>query len=192
MMLLLILAAGGWEHVETKDGIELYQRDLEGERLVELKLVTVSKLPVEALCSAAYGPSTLDKDEPGISERRLLSNDGGVRITYERISAPVVNDRDYAVRAVKEPMPGGGCRTRFEAANEHAPKLPDGVVRIDKLRGGFTFEPVGDSVVCTYTIFTDPAGATPALLVEGRRKKNAMQWLKMVLARAARSADGGD
>ena len=215
LVVLALAASGAWTLVEKTDGVELYQRELEGERVVELKAVTVSTLPVDTLCTAAFGGTTLDPAEPDITVRKVVSFDGGVRIAYEQISAPVVSDRDYAVKAVKEPLPNGGCRTRFEAANEHAPPLPKGFVRIEKLRGSWTFEPVGGGepssaridgrsvpvveqrdavarepsdpkyVVCTYTIFTDPGGSLPAVFVEGPRRKTALKWVKLVLQRAA-------
>jgi len=196
-LLVLAAAAGDWKLVDKADGIELYERELPGERVVELKAGFVSKLPVAALCESALGPTTLDKNEPDITLRRLLWYDGGVRVEYEQISAPVVSDRDYAVLSYKEATPGGGCRTRFEAANQYAPKLPDGFVRIDKLRGGWTFEPLaGDAglVLCTYTVFTDPGGSLPAAFIEGPRKKAAFKWVKLVQARAAQlpvARDGG-
>ncbi len=195
-VLVLLAAAPAWTLVEKTDGIELYEREVPGERLVELKAGTFSKLPVGALCEAALGPTTLDKAEPDITLRRFVPNDAGVRVEYEQISAPMVSNRDYAVLSYKEALPNGGCRTRFEVANQYAPKLPDGFVRIEKLRGGWSFEPVPGSpglVLCTYTVFTDPGGSLPAMLVEGPRKKAAFQWVKLVLARAQAAAgrDGG-
>jgi hypothetical protein len=195
LLALALAAVPQWKQVDKADGIETYERDVEGERVVELKLVTVSKLPVDALCTAALGPTTLDPAEPDITLRKLLSFDGGVRVEYEQVSAPVVSDRDYAVASYRTDLPNGGCRTHFEAANQYAPKLPDGFVRIEKLRGGWSFEPVaGGNVVCTYTVFTDPGGSLPAAFVEGPRKKTAVKWVKLVLERAAKAAaqrDGG-
>lgn len=189
---LLVAAASSWSLVEKTGDIELYQRELDGERVVELKAVTVSKLSVDALCTAAYGSDKVDPAETEVKLRKLVSNENGVRITYEQVSAPIVNDRDYAVKAVREALPNGGCRTHFEAANEHAPPLPKGFVRIEKLRGGWTFEPMaGGNVVCTYVIFTDPGGSLPAMLIEGTRKKTAVNRVKLMLERAARVADAG-
>lgn len=193
-LLLLVAAASPWSLVEKTGDIELYQRELDGERVVELKAVTVSKLSVDALCTASYGSDKLDAAESEVKLRKLVSNENGVRITYEQVSAPVVSDRDYAVKAVREPLPNGGCRTRFDAANEHAPPLPKGFVRIEKLRGSWTFEPMaGGNVVCTYVIFTDPGGSIPAMLIEGTRKKTAVNRVKLMLERAARlaAADAG-
>ncbi|MBK7857608.1 MAG: hypothetical protein IPJ65_03060 [Archangiaceae bacterium] len=194
-VLLLTLAADptGWTPVEKSDGIELFQRELPGERLVELKAITRSKLPVEALCTSAAGGDTLDKREPDIIMRRVVSNAGGVKVTYEQVGTPVISDRDYAVATRRIALPNGGCSTRFEAANQYAPKLPDGFVRIEKLRGSWAFEPQPNGeVLCTYTIFTDPGGPMPAVFIEGPRKKAARTWVKLVLDRAAASAaDGG-
>lgn len=185
LLAALLRAASSWSLVEKSDGVELYERELEGERLVELKAVTVSKLPVEALCGAAFGDGKVDAAETEIKLRKIVAGDAGYRVAYEQVSAPVVSDRDYAVVATKESLPGGGCRTHFEAANQFAPAVPKGFVRIEKLKGSWTFEPQpGGSVRCTYVIFTDPGGSIPALFIEGTRKSTAMKWVKLVLERA--------
>ena len=76
--------AGPWQHVGTEAGVELYEHELPGERVVELKAVTV---------------------------------------------------------------PGGGCRQRFFAESAAAPPPVEGLVRIEKLRGSWTFEPADGGVV---------------------------------------------
>jgi hypothetical protein len=197
-LVLLALAAdpGPWKLVDTTDdGITLSARELPNERVVELRAQVSSKSSIPALCASAYGGATLDKAEPDITTRKLLRENGAnERVTYEQISAPVVSDRDYAVRSVREPFGEGGCRVVFAADNQEAPPLPKSFVRIEKLRGSWTFEPQGDGgVAATYVIFTDPGGSLPALFVEGPRKKTALKWVRLVLARAqaAEAADAG-
>jgi hypothetical protein len=182
---LVLLVSPAWSLVEKNDGIELYERELPGERVVELKLVTVSKRPLDKLCLAAYGDRVVEPNEPDVASRKMLWQDGGTRVCYETVQAPMVSNRDYAVVSTIEGTPAGGCRTHFEAANQYAPPLPGGYVRIDKMRGGWSFEPApGGNVVCTYTVFCDPGGSIPAMLIEGPRKKSAVQWMKHVMERA--------
>jgi hypothetical protein len=81
----------------------------------------------------------------------------------------------------------------FEAANELAPKSPPGWVRIEKLKGAWIFEPApGGRTRVTYVIHSDPAGAIPAFMVEGSRRKIALKWIKMLLSRGVDPAPPAD
>ncbi len=186
VLALTLTVEPGWKKLDTVDGIAIFSREVVGERLVELRLTTVSKSSVEKLCDAAFGKATLDPKEPDIALRKLISETANSRVTYEQISAPVVSDRDYAVRATKELRENGTCRMAFEVANELAPPVPKGFVRISKLRGSWEFEPAPDGTTrATYVIFTDPAGSLPAMFIEGPRRKTAVTWVKLVLERAS-------
>ena len=183
-LLLILTAAPQWEPGDTVDGISMASRALPDERLVELKLTAMSKASVVKLCEAAFGPKVLDPKEPDITLRRVIRAGEGELITYEQISPPIVSNRDYVVRATKQQLPNGACRVTFAAANELAPPLPDGFVRISKLHGSWDFEPVGEQTRITYVIFADPGGAIPAVLIEGPRRKTAVAWMKLILERA--------
>lgn len=185
-ILLVLAAAPDWKQLDPVDGIAMSSRELPGERLVELKLTVLSKLSIPKLCSAAFGPKGLDPNEPDITLRRVIREAPGELVTYEQISPPIVNNRDYAVRAIKEVLPSGGCRVTFAAANELAPPVPSGFVRIQKLHGSWDFEAAAEQTKVTYVIFADPAGAIPAAFIEGSRRKTAVAWMKLVLNRAAK------
>lgn len=185
-LLLVLAAAPEWSKPDTADGITLSAREVPGERVVELKLSTLTKLSVEALCAAAFGQKALDPSEPDITLRRVVKEGPDELVTYEQISPPIVNDRDYAVRTRRQPLPGGGCLVSFAAANELAPPLPDGFVRIQKLRGSWHIAAEGAQTRLTYLIFADPGGSIPAAFIEGSRKKTAVVWMKLMLARAAK------
>jgi hypothetical protein len=184
-LLLVLAAAPEWKQHDPVDGIAIASREVPNERVVELRLTTTSKASVDALCTAGFGPKGLDPTEPDITLRRVLEEGAGWQVTYEQISPPIVNNRDYAVRSKKEVLPNGTCRVSFAAANELAPPLPRGFVRIEKLRGSWEFEPAGAQTRVTYVIFTDPGGSIPAAFIEGSRRKTAVAWVKLVLNRAA-------
>jgi hypothetical protein len=189
VLALALTAEPAWKKLDTVDGIGVFSRELPEERCVELRLTSLIHAPVDVLCDAAFGLPTLDPSEPNVILRRLISDtpDGG-RVTYEQIESPIGSNRDYAVRAFKV-RADGKCKTTFVAANEFAPPLPDGYVRIQKLYGGWEFEPAGDgSTRATYKIFTDPGGSVPAIFVEGTRRRAAIKWFQLVLERAAPKA----
>ena len=88
--LLLVLAASPeWKTYDPVDGISIASRDVPGERVVELKLTTKSKLSVEKLCESAAGPKVLDPAEPDITLRRVIRETPEERVTYEQSSSPV-------------------------------------------------------------------------------------------------------
>jgi ribosome-associated toxin RatA of RatAB toxin-antitoxin module len=152
--------------------------------VVELKLTTTTTKTVKSLCDAAFGTGKFDPAEPDLKARTILSQSENERVTYEQISPPLVANRDYAVRAKRLFDADGSCRMTFEAANEVAPKSPDGWVRISKLKGVWRFEPQADGrTKVTYLIHSDPAGSIPTFMVEGSRKSIAVKWVKMLLSR---------
>jgi hypothetical protein len=193
LMLMAVLASGGseWSKVDTVDGIELFARELPNERFHELKLIATVPFSPEALCDAAYGDSHIQTGEPDIVSRKLITEkrngDDAERVTYERAAPPVVSARDFALRVKKESS-GGACRLWFGAANELAPPMPAGVVRIEKLRGSWIFTPVEGGTRVTYTVFTDPGGDVPAMFIHGPLKGTAVNVVKYVLGRAQRNA----
>lgn len=188
LMLVAVLGADAeWKKLDPIDGIELWSRPVAGSSVVELKLVTTVRADPQRLCDEAFGKGELDPEEPDLKARTVLASGPDTRLTYDQISPAVVSNRDYAVRATRERLPGNACRMVFAAANEGAPPLPKGFVRITKLKGEWRFEPVEPAghTRLTYTVHSDPAGSIPAFLVEGKRRTFAVQWVKLITKRAS-------
>ena len=182
---LTLTASPDWSKVSDNDGVTIESRPVEGSKLVELRLSTKSTKSVESLCDAAFGDGKFHPDEPDLKKKEILSETADERVTYEQISPPVVANRDYAVRATRVRPAPDTCAIRFQAANELAPKSPDGWVRIEKLYGEWKFVKQADGTTAiTYFIFSDPAGSIPTFMVEGSRRTVAQKWIKMVLNRA--------
>ena len=181
---LLSAAPAEFKKVEEVDGVLIEARPVEGARVVELRLTTTTTKSPGSLCDAAFGDGTFDPQEPDLKSRKVLSESEDERVTYDQISPPVVANRDYAVRARRIREGDARCRMTFAAANELAPAMPAGWVRITRLWGEWSFErqPDGKTRV-TYVVFSDPAGAVPAFMVEGSRRKFALQWMKMIISR---------
>jgi hypothetical protein len=54
----------------------------------------------------------------------------------------------------------------FDLANERAPPIPDGVERMEALRGYWSLEPVApDRTRIEYVLYTDPGGWVPSFTV---------------------------
>lgn len=184
LALLLLQASPDFTKVQETDGVLIESRAVRGSDMVELRLTTTTTKSPGSLCDAAFGDGKFDPEEPDLKARKIISESADERVTYDQISPPIVSNRDYAVRAKRIRAEDGGCKMVFEAANEVAPSKPSGWVRITKLRGEWKFEPGAEGKThVTYTIFTDPGGSIPAFMVEGSRRKFALQWMKMMLSR---------
>lgn len=186
---LILLADGAWVEVERDDGIVVEARDVEGSPHRELRATTTVKLPVDALCDAAFGPAGFDATEPSLKSRRSLRESADERVHYDQMSAPIVADRDIVVRDRRERLPGGGCRVLVEAVKDDAVPPRDDHVRIEGMRSSWRFEPrANGQTALTHVVWTDPKVSMPVAFVEPSRRKNAVTWVKLVLARARASA----
>lgn len=190
--LLLAAAPGEWTLVDVADAMKVESRSVPDARVVELRVTATVTASPERLCEEAFGTGKYDPTEPDLKSRKVVEETADTRVTYEQISPPLIANRDYAVRAVRERPAEGTCRVTFTAANDLAPPLPSGWVRIEKLRGEWLFEAEAPGKTrLTYSILSDPAGAVPVFLVEGSRRKFALQWVKLIATRAAQEKDAG-
>ena len=105
---------------------------------------------------------------PYTVECRVLKREGDSVLTYQRISAPLVSDRDYVlrVRTTARTVEGGtSYLSRWETENALGPPERSGVVRVKLCEGGWLLEPSGPNVTrATYTVYTDSGGVIPAFI----------------------------
>jgi hypothetical protein len=160
--------------LEVKDGLTLQTRPVKGSKYSEYRVVTDTPYPVAALCDHIYEWATKGTDHPSTKLHRVLKDTPDDRVVYHQIEQSVVSDRDYALRVVRRREPDGTCAIRFWTSNELAPPLPAGFVRMERLWGGWRFEPLpGGKSRLTHTLFADPGGSIPAFLVHGPQKSAA-------------------
>ncbi len=184
LTLLLLGAGADYAKVEETDGILIESRPVASSNVVELRLTTTTTRTPGSLCDAVFGDGKFDPEEPDLKSRKIVFESEDERVTYDQISPPVVANRDFAVRAKRIRTSDDLCAMTFEGANELAPPRPDGWVRITKLKGEWRFERGADGrTKITYVVFSDPAGAIPAFMVEGSRRKLAVRWIKMIISR---------
>jgi hypothetical protein len=185
LMGLALLGEPPFAVVDTDEGILLEARPVAGSKFPELRASASSPRSVAALCRAAFDDSGAPSTSDEVKLRRIVLEKPDERVTYDQIAAPLVSDRDYAFRIRRQAAADGSCRVMFEAANELAPPLQPGWVRIEQLRGSWTFTPEGGGAHVVYVIYTDPGGSLPAFVVEGGSRKAARRSMKRILARAA-------
>ncbi|MFZ5446066.1 MAG: START domain-containing protein [Myxococcota bacterium] len=192
-VLVAVAAAPEWKQVKSSDGIVVEARAVEGSRFAELRATATVAFPPDALCAGAFGTGKADPKEPSLKSRTVLSESEHERVAYDFIAAPVVSDRDYAVRTARVLEEGGRCRVTVDIANEFAPPPKAGVVRVEKLRCTWDFEPQSDGKTkLTYVVWTDPNTPLPAFLVEPSRQAMMITWVKLILERAGHWRAGPD
>ena len=182
LVLVLAQPAGVFENpepfrvLEVKAGLTLQARAVRGSKLSEYRVVTDAPYPASALCEHIYEWGTKGTDHPGVKLHKVLKDGADERVVYDQLEQPVVADRDYALTVVRRREPDGTCRIRFWTSNDLAPPTPKGFVRMERLWGGWLFEPLADGKArLTYTLFADPGGRIPSFLVHGPQKSAAKE-----------------
>jgi hypothetical protein len=191
LLAFMVAASAGAQSAEWRpdgivDGIQIEKRDVAGSGFDELRVTATSPAPLEALCLAIY-PKPYDPRPVGhVKKRELLRETENDRWTYELVAVPVVSDRDYVIHyKLVEPPSSGRCEVSFETLNEGVRPPPPGVVRIPMIRGRWSLAPIqSGKVVVHYQIFTDPGGSVPAFVARGGMRDSAIDYMKIVLAKA--------
>ena len=182
LVLLIAQPAGVFENsepfqpLENRGGLVLQGRPIQGSKYSEYRVITVTPYPTSALCEHIYEWGTKGTDHPGVKLHKVLRDGADERVVYDQLEQPVVADRDYALTVVRRREPDGTCRIRFWTSNDLAPPKPKGFVRMERLWGGWLFEPLaGGKARLTYTLFADPGGRIPSFLVHGPQKSAAKE-----------------
>jgi ribosome-associated toxin RatA of RatAB toxin-antitoxin module len=159
---------GEWKLVSTSDNVALYRRSRPGSAHYE------SKALGEIAASTAIVHAVIDDAEsytrfmPYTVECRVLKREGDSVLAYQRISAPLVSDRDFTLRVrttSKMVESGMSYLSRWETENALGPAEKQGVVRVKLCEGSWLLEPLGPNTTrATYSVYTDSGGLIPAFV----------------------------
>jgi hypothetical protein len=179
-----------FEEVENKDGVKVSKRAIKDSVFFENRIELSTPYEPTMICDAVYEWGTKKNDGPGVTLHKLLTDGENVRVVYDQITKPLVSDRDYALTIVRTHFDDGSCGIRFRVTNDAAPPKPEKFVRMDKVWGEWRFValPKGGSSV-SYTLFSDPAGAVPALFVHGAARQAAKEAALQAVEKAKRAAE---
>ncbi len=190
--LLVASAAVGdeWTLATTAEGMQVETRPAPGSDFEQIRVTRSLPLAPEKTCAAIW---TRDiSNEPWLPKGKLLREAGDERWYYERVAAPLVNDRDYTLHVWREGASDGGCVVRFDLDNSQGPPPGPGVVRMTALEGSWVVTAAGErGSKVVYTLFNDPGGNIPALLSRSTQRARAVEWLKMTFAQATRARGAG-
>jgi hypothetical protein len=119
-----------WHARETVDGIRVQDRDVSGFAYKELQISTVSHQRLASLCDAILAEES-DKPEGRFKRREVLRETATERWIYERVSVPILPDRDYVTHLrLEQPRSPDHCEISFRVENDsERPPVP-GIVRV--------------------------------------------------------------
>jgi ribosome-associated toxin RatA of RatAB toxin-antitoxin module len=161
-------AAAEWTLVSKSDNIAIFRRPRAGPGHNESKVVGEIAAPIAIVHAVIDDVEAYSKFMPYTVECRVLKREGDGVLTYQRISAPFVSDRDYTVRVrttTKTVEGGTSYFSRWETENALGPAEKHGVVRVNLCQGSWLLEPLGPNATrATYMIYTDSGGILPAFI----------------------------
>lgn len=162
------LPLGDWKFISGNDNVTLYRRPRSGPGHYESKAIgeiAASTNVVHAVINDVESYATF---MPYTAECRVLKRENDSMLTYQRIAAPFVRDRDYTLRVrVSSKAVEGGTSYLSRWETENANGLPEqrGVVRVNLCEGSWLLEPAGPRTTrATYTIYTDSGSAIPGFI----------------------------
>jgi len=177
--LFLVLTATGsaqaatWVKTAQEKGITIYTRDKPGSDIKEVKAIgTVDSAP-HACMNVVEDLGHFKDFMPFTKESKILGREGDkVVFSYQFLSLPLINNRDYSLRIVDETpaaKPGEApayYKSSWTPANDKGPAPRDGVVRVGINTGHWRFDPLDDGkrTKITYYLFTDPGGMIPSFI----------------------------
>jgi hypothetical protein len=175
-----------WRVDGIYDGVQVDRRDVPSSSFDELRLSIVSSSDMQRLCDAVYPTRLSTKPERRFKKQVLLRETPTERWTYEQVSVPVFSDRDYVMRVkLEQPASSGHCSIAFQTEEDPAHPPVPGFVRIPVIRGHWDIFPIAPGKVSVqYRIFSEPGGGVPAFLARGGQRSAAIDFMKIILARA--------
>jgi ribosome-associated toxin RatA of RatAB toxin-antitoxin module len=159
---------GDWKFISGNDNVMLYRRSRSGPGHYESKAIGEIAAPIDIVHAVIDDVESYATFMPYTAECRVLKRESDSVLTYQRITAPFVSDRDYTlrVRTTSKAIEGGASYlSRWETENANGPPEKRGVVRVNLCEGTWLLEPAGAQMTrATYTIYTDSGSAIPAFI----------------------------
>jgi hypothetical protein len=159
---------GEWKLISDKDGVTIYRRPR--TRSNESKAIGDIAASTEIVHAVLDDVDSHPSFMPYMAECRVLKREGDMILAYQRISAPMVSDRDYTIRVhttVKKTAGGTMYFTHWVTDNAAGPPEKRGVVRVNLCEGSWLLESTGpNSTHATYQIYTDSGGLIPSFIKE--------------------------
>ena len=168
----------------TDDGITMASRRIPGTGIYEVRASCGVEAAPEKVFHVAMQRETYENSTKHVADYRVVGTEGeDVWFTYERLSFPLISDRDYTLRYVsRRDVPKQQFSIAWNLANEHGPLAKNGVVRVSATRGTLEMTPEDEGkktrLVCT--MFADPGGWIPSWLANYVNRSTVPDMLRLI------------
>lgn len=160
-----------WKQYETRRGAVFEKRPVKGSSYDEFRgTLDVPQSPAQA--AVVFWKVAADYTSTKDLKKTLIREGPNEIFIYEQISLSMVSDRDYTVRIWRDPPGADGSQVlHFEAANDQGPKVPEGYVRLEVVRGLWSATPLPDGKTrLVFTTHSDPGGSIPPVFARGAQR----------------------
>ncbi|APR74784.1 Collagenase [Minicystis rosea] len=161
------LVGDGFVLIAEEKGVKVYRREKRAG--FEFAAEGTLAAPAAQVRRALLDYPSHQKWQKYMKECRVLTRSDDALDVYQRMSPPVVDDRDYTLH-VTWGDDGGVLWTRAAVANERGPAPVSGVIRISTNETSWRLEPIdgGRSTRAVYRIHIDMAGSVPTWMAKGQ------------------------
>lgn len=172
-----------WEPISKEDGIQVWQRRIPGQSLVEFRGKGIVDKNYKYIL-AVLSDSTRKTEwmEACVGAKTLQVVGPGHNFLYNRTGSkyPLIADRDVVLESSVDIWAERKKITVSAWSVEHASMPPvEDVVRMPDLRASWVLEALGpDRTTVTYTVRADPGGSIPHWLMNLVSKKMPYKTLK--------------
>lgn len=174
---LVMSAEPKWEKAADVGGVTVLRRDKDGTPVKEVKATGVFDASPKAVWDVISDLENYAKFMPYTAEARVLerSADGKDVISYQRLTAPIVAERDYIIKLHNESTTTDEGKTGYYKVTWSAlspdkdslmPEKKD-VVRVRVNDGYWQLEgnADGSKTFATYYVYTAPGGSVPTFVI---------------------------
>lgn len=177
-----------WEKVAKKKGVTVFNREVTGSDLREVKAVGVVNFPAERVYKVVSDVDNYVNYMPYLTKVEVLQRTEKSVVAYHQFDAPLVDARDYTLKLTWTEDPAKGRYKRsWRTANAKGPGPKKGFVRVDLCNGSWTVQSIGPNKSrVTYWLHTDPGGSVPTWIAN---KGNTISLPDLFVAVRKRSKD---
>jgi hypothetical protein len=165
------VAGEDWEVTRKEDRLTVYNRTKAGSDLKEVKAVGTILAPPWVVKNVLDDVPNYKHFMPYTEESKLIKRGSGFMVSYQRLNAPIIANRDYTIRIQDESrrLPDGRVvyKRAWSPANHLGPPERSGTVRVKINQGYWLLEDAngGKHTKATYWLFTNPGGSLPTFVI---------------------------
>ncbi len=168
-------------HDDADTGYVLQRRKRDGSNFSTFRLEAILDSPADLVALVA-ARNLADPDyHQENTDKRILRDDaeGIVIYSYIHVDAPFVSDRDIVSRVERFYNPKTGTYRLSWKAVDEGPPNKDGVVRLARSEGSWTFSPKAEGDTrAVYVSYTETAGYVPAWIINSRMNRTMVQEIE--------------